>query len=109
MQEEKTQKVVNVKQELIKTGNASATVIITVDDGDTEETTEYQYSDTNFIFPLYNSLINTIADMEDVNVHLKTNDSRFAREINGNPNKHTSLLNMLQNVKERNQVTVYAY
>ena len=100
--------IINITQELTKTGNASYEVKMTVDKGDDVETIEFNYSDCNGIFPLYNSLINTIRGIEDCHVVLTTSDKRFAREVRGIPNKNARLLEILKQTQEIQSVTIDA-
>jgi len=99
---------INITQKLTKTGDASSTVKMTIERGGIIEVIEHNYEDTNFIYPLYNSLIRTIDEMEDVHIELETNDKRFAHEIAGNPNRNSRMLEILRNKQERQNITIDA-
>src|SRR5690625_6380111 len=83
---------INITQKLTKTGDASSTVKMTIERGGIVEVIEHNYEDTNFIYPLYNSLIRTIDEMEDVHIELETNDKSFSIEIAGNTNSNSSMI-----------------
>jgi len=98
-----------ITQKLTKTGDASSVVKVEIESDGNIEVNEFNYSNTNFIFPLYNSLINTISEMKDVHIELKTDSKVFAREVNGIPNKNTRMLEILKNIQERQNITIDAY
>lgn len=100
--------IINITQELTKTGDASCVVKMEVESGENVEVIEFNYENTNFIFPYYNSLINTIRGVEDCHIQLKTDSEVFAREVRGNPNKNTRLLEILKNIQERQNITIDA-
>lgn len=97
--------VVKLKQKIEKIGDGSYIVEITINNS---TVTEFNYDNTNGIFPLYNSLINVIRGYEDVHIELETNNPIFAREVNGVPNKHTRLLGILNETKKMHGVTIDA-
>jgi len=101
--------IIIIKQELIQTGNASFTVKMTSEIEGNAVIRDFKYSDCNGIYPLYNSLINTIQEMENVHIDLETSDKRFASEVNGNPNKNARMLEILKNIQERQNITIDAY
>lgn len=100
--------IITIKQELKTTGYASSTVKMTIERDGFAEVVEHNYEDTNFIYPLYNSLIRTIDEMEGVHIELETNDKRFAHEIAGNPNRNSRMLEILRNIQERQNITIDA-
>ena len=100
---------ISIKQELFNLGGRNYDVIMTVDRGDDTEVIEFNYEDSNGIFPLYNSLINTIRGIEDAHVELKTVNPDFISEITGSPNKNSRLLNILNDVKQAQGVTIDAF
>lgn len=100
--------IINITQELTKTGDASCVVKIEIESDENVEVIEFNYENTNFIFPYYNSLINAISKMKDVHIELKTDSEVFAKEVRGNPNKNTRLLEILKNIQERRNITIDA-
>ena len=100
---------ISIKQELFNQGGRNYDVIMTVDRGDDTEVIEFNYEDTNAIFPLYNSLINTIRGIEDAHVELETVNPDFIEEIKGSPNRNSRLLNILIDVKQSQGVTIDAF
>src|SRR5699024_8997205 len=100
--------IIIIKQKLTKTGDASSTVKMTIERGGIIEVIEHNYENTNFIYPLYDSLTRTIDDMEGVHIELETNDKRFAHEIAGNPNRNSRMLEILRNKQERQNITIDA-
>lgn len=95
-------KEIEVIQTLHGVGPGNYEVDIEVD----EEVETFYYSDSNAIFPLYNSLINAIRDFEDATINLTTCNPKFAREIQGNPNKNARMLEILTDLKIRNGLTI---
>src|SRR5690625_4400774 len=95
---------INITQELTKTGNASYEVRMTVNDA--EESEIFTFDNTNGVYPLYKSLIEIIKEYKDVTVNLTTSDSRFGKEIQGVPNRNTTLLDILKDVQERNEIEI---
>jgi len=100
--------IIIIKQKLTKTGDASSTVKMTIERGGIIEVIEHNYENTNFIYPLYDSLTRTIDEMEGVHIELETNDKRFAHEIAGNPNRNSRMLEILRNKQERQNITIDA-
>ena len=98
-----------ITQSLKQTGDRAYQVKMTVDKGDDVEVIEFDYYDTNSIFPLYNSLINVIRSIGDAHIKLETCNPTFAREVNGSPNKNSRLLDILQETKKVQGVTIDAY
>ncbi|MEI3606905.1 hypothetical protein SPD48_14470 [Pseudogracilibacillus sp. SE30717A] len=84
-------------------------VKMTVDKGDNVEVIEFDYYDTNGIFPLYNALINTIRGIEDKHIQLETCNPVFAREVNGTAGKNSRLLEILKETQKIQGVTIDAY
>lgn len=99
-------KIIKIKQEIIEIDPGIYDVDIKVDEGDIQV---FEYNDTNAIYPLYNSLIQVIKEMEDVHIELETSDKRFAIEISGNPNRNSRMLEILIEIKERRNITINAY
>lgn len=100
---------IKIKQTLENTGNADYLVTMTIfKNGEDSEINEFEYNDTNRIFPYYNSLINTIRDYEDVHIELETDSKTFAHEVAGNPNRNTRMLEILKNTQEIQGVTIDA-
>ncbi len=101
-------KTIKITQELEQTGNASYIVYLTTTDGEDEQTKEFRYNDCNRVYPLYNSLINALDAYEGVHIELTTNYKRFSDEVNGRPNRNTRMLEILNNIKERQNITIDA-
>lgn len=94
---------ISINQTIDKKGAGCYDVEIVVNDG---EKKVFYYDDTNAIYPLYNSLTQTIMNMKDVHVKLNTNSRVFASEILGSPNRNTRMLEILNNYKERRNITI---
>lgn len=99
---------ISIEQELINKGGRDHDVIMTVDYGNDVETIEFNYFDTNDIFPRYNAIINTIRGIEDADVELICDNAVFVEEVNGSPNVNTRLLSILNDVKQMQGVTLTA-
>jgi|SRR5699024_2785176 len=98
--------VINIEQTIKRTGKGSYDVIMNIKNGSDTENIEFNYSQTNGIFPLYNSLINVIRKYENVHIELTTNNKIFAKEIKGSPNRNTSLLNIYIDIQKQQGVTL---
>jgi len=99
-------KVSEITQELFDLGEREYRVEITTENG---EIHEFYYDDSNAIFPLYNSLINTIRrHFSDCHIELTTDLSQFAAEVNGTPNKNTRMLEILRQTQETHGVSINA-
>lgn len=99
---------ISIKQELIHKGGREYDVIMTIERGNDVEKVEHNFKDTNGIYPLYRSLINTIRDIEDTHVDLVTENEAFVEELNGSPNRNSRLLNMFNDIKQVQGVTINA-
>lgn len=99
---------VSITQNLKGTGDGSYQVKMEVNHGEKIEVIEFNYSDTNGIFPLYNSLINTIRGIEDKHIELETCNPVFASEVNGSPNKNYRLLEILKETQSIQNVSINA-
>lgn len=99
---------ITIIQELEKIDARAYQVKMTVERAEDVEVIEFEYNDTNGIFPLYNSLINTIRGIEDAHIELETCNPVFAREVNGSPNRHARLLEILIETKNVQGVTINA-
>lgn len=98
-----------ITQELTKTSEASYIVKMTIGSSDDVEVIEFNYNDSrNSIFPLYSSLISTIRGIEDAHIELTTCNQAFAEEINGSPNRNSTMLRILNETKEIQGVTIDA-
>src|SRR5699024_9063514 len=97
---------ISIKQELIHKGGRNYDVIMTVDRGDDVEKVEHNFTDTNGIYPLYRSLIDTLRDIEDAHVDLITGNEAFVNELNGSPNRNSKLLSMFNDIKQIQGVTI---
>lgn len=99
---------IKITQKLIKTGDASYQIRMEVDSANDIEIIEFNYEKTNAIYPLYRSLIEVLKQYENVHIKLKTSSEVFVREVKGIPNKNTRLLEILKEIKERQNITIDA-
>lgn len=95
--------VINITQSITKIDAGIYDVEITVNSGDSKI---YEYSGTNGIYPLYNSLMRTLKEMNDAKINLNTNSAKFAREIAGTPNRNTRMLEILNDTKALKNLTI---
>lgn len=100
--------IINITQTITHLGGKKWQVKMVIESNDNSYETEFNYSDTNGIFPLYNSLINTIRQYEDVHINLTTNNAVFAQEVNGSAGKNSRLLSILNETKREQGVTIDA-
>lgn len=100
---------ININQRLKQVGDRDYQVKMEIEDDGVIEVIEFNYTETNGIFPLYNSLINVIRQYENVHINLTTINQVFIREVNGSSGKNSRLLTILNETKQEKGVTIDAY
>jgi len=100
--------LIKIRQEMEHKGNRDFKVILSVETGEDVETIEFNYFDVNSIYPLYNSLISFVREVEDAHIELETCNPNFASEISGRPNRNSTLLRILKDTQEMQGITIEA-
>ena len=99
---------IEIDQRLMRTGPRSYQVKMTVKQKGLTEVYEFNFENTNAIYPLYKSLIHVVRLFKDVNIKLKTPSKVFAGEVNGRAGKNTRLYDILNDEKRENGVEIDA-
>lgn len=99
---------IEIEQRLKRTGPRSYQVKMTVKQKGLTEVYEFNFEDTNAIYPLYKSLIHVIRLFNNVDIKLKTQSKVFAGEVNGRAGKNARLFNILKDTKRENSVSIDA-
>lgn len=100
---------IEIEQTMTQTGPRSYCVKMTVNQKDLTEVYEFNFKDTNGIYPLYKSLIYIVRLFKDVNIKLKTPSKVFAGEVNGQAGKNARLFNILNETKQQHSVEIDAF
>lgn len=101
--------IINITQTIEQVDDRDWQVKMEIESEGGSTFTEFNYTDTNGIFPLYNSLINTIRQFKDVHINLTTSNQVFVKEVNGSAGKNSRLLQILNETKQEKGVTIDAY
>ena len=99
---------VEIEQTLKRTGPRSYQVKMTVKQKGLTEVYEFNFYNSNAIYPLYKSLIHVVRLFKDVNIKLKTQNKVFVGEVNGQAGKNARLFNILNDEKRENGVEIDA-
>ena len=99
---------IEIEQTLKRTGPRSYCVKMAVKQKDLMEVYEFNFKDTNGIYPLYKSLIYIIRLFNNVDIKLKTPSKVFAGEVNGKAGKNTRLYGILNDTKQQYGVEIDA-
>ena len=99
---------IEIDQRLKRTGPRSYQVRMIVKQKGLTEVYEFNFENTNGIYPLYKSLIYIVRRFNNVHVELKTPSKVFAGEVNGQTGKNTRLFNILNDEKQENGVSIDA-
>lgn len=99
---------IEIEQTITRTGPRSYCVKMTVKQKGLTEVYEFNFKDTNGIYPLYKSLIYIVRTFNGVHIKLKTPSKVFAGEVNGQAGKNARLFNILNDEKRENGVSIDA-
>ena len=99
---------VEIEQTLKRTGPRSYQVRMIVKQKGLTEVYEFNFYNSNAIYPLYKSLIFVVRMFDGVHITLKTPSKVFAGEVNGQTGKNTRLFNILNDEKQENGVEIDA-
>ena len=82
--------------------------IVETQTNDNGELQEYNhtYEKSNSIFPLFRSLVLILRELEGVEVEITSNSDQFNEEMRTLDERNTSLVNMISDTVERNNLTL---
>lgn len=100
--------IIEIEQTLTRTGPRNYCVKMTVKQKGLTEVYEFNFKDTNGIYPLYKSLIYIVRLFNGVRIELKTQNKVFAGEVNGQAGKNARLFNILNETKQQHGVEIGA-
>lgn len=99
---------IEIEQTLTRTGPRNYQVRMIVKQNNLTEVYEFNFENTNGIYPLYKSLIYIVRRFNNVHVELKTPSKVFAGEVNGQAGKNTRLYGILNDTKQQHGVEIDA-
>lgn len=99
---------IEIEQTLKRTGPRSYQVKMTVKQKGLTEIYEFNFSNSNAIYPLYKSLIHVVRTFDGVHIKLKTQNKVFVGEVNGQAGKNARLFNILNETKHQHGVEIDA-
>lgn len=99
---------IEIDQTITRNGPRSYQVKMTVKQKDLTEVYEFNFSNSNAIYPLFKSLIHVVRMFNGVHIKLKTQNKVFVGEVNGKAGKNTRLYNILNDTKRENGVSIDA-
>lgn len=99
---------IEIDQIMTQTGPRSYCVKMIVKQKGLTEVYEFNFKDTNGIYPLYKSLIYIIRLFNNVDIKLKTQSKVFAGEVNGKAGKNARLYGILNETKQQHGVSIDA-
>lgn len=99
---------IEIEQTITRTGLRSYCVKMTVKQKGLTEAYEFNFTNTNGIYPLYKSLIHVVRLFNNVHIKLKTQNKVFVGEVNGQAGKNARLFNILNDEKRENGVEIDA-
>lgn len=100
---------IEIEQRLKRTGPRSYCVKMTVKQKGLTEVYQFNFENTNAIYPLYKSLIYIVRMFDNVHITLKTPSKVFAGEVNGQAGKNARLFNILNETKQQHGVIIDAF
>lgn len=98
--------IINITQTIKRIGQRDYIVKMKTEIEEGSIVQEFEYNDSNGIYPLYNSLINTIRQYNNVHINLMTSSKVFVEEVNGSLRKNGRLYQILEETKEQQSVEV---
>ena len=99
---------IEIDQRLKRTGPRSYQVKMIVKQNNLTEVYEFNFSNSNAIYPLYKSLIHVVRLFNNVHITLKTQNKVFVGEVNGQAGKNARLFNILNDEKQEKGVSIDA-
>lgn len=99
---------IEIEQTLKRTGPRSYQVKMIVKQKGLTEVYEFNFYNSNAIYPLYKSLIYIVRLFNNVHITLKTQNKVFAGEVNGQAGKNTRLYGILNDTKQQYGVSIDA-
>ena len=99
---------IEIEQTLKRTGPRSYQVRMIVKQKGLTEVYQFNFENTNAIYPLYKSLIHVVRMFNGVHIKLKTQNKVFVGEVNGQAGKNARLFNILNDEKRENSVEIDA-
>ena len=99
---------IEIDQTITRTGPRRYCVKMIVKQNNLTEVYEFNFSNSNAIYPLYKSLIHVVRMFDGVHIKLKTQNKVFAGEVNGRAGKNARLFNILNDTKRENGVEIDA-
>lgn len=99
---------IEIDQRLMRTGPRNYQVRMIVKQNNLTEVYEFNFENTNGIYPLYKSLIYIVRMFNGVHIKLKTPSKVFAGEVNGQTGKNTRLYGILNDTKQQHSVSIDA-
>lgn len=100
---------IEINQIMTQTGPRSYCVKMTVKQKGLTEVYEFNFSNSNAIYPLYKSLIHVVRLFNNVHITLKTQNKVFVGEVNGQAGKNARLFNILNETKHQHGVMIDAF
>lgn len=100
--------IIEIDQRLMRTGPRRYQVKMTVKQKGLTEVYEFNFSNSNAIYPLYKSLIHVVRLFNNVHITLKTQNKVFVGEVNGQAGKNARLFNILNETKHQHGVEIDA-
>ena len=99
---------IEIEQTITRTGLRSYQVKMIVKQKGLTEVYEFNFYNSNAIYPLYKSLIFIVRMFNNVHITLKTPSKVFAGEVNGKAGKNARLFNILNETKQQHGVSIDA-